>query len=86
MTGCEDLAGREDRSFAKAAKPEGFSADIFVSEVYEDVQLGVRRVLLDDMIEQLGNYAHVCPDEKDPGITSWCVPEWALATGCTAGL
>ena len=46
-------------------KPAGVSADIFVPEVYEDVQLRVRRVLLDDMIEQLGNYAHVRLVEKD---------------------
>ena len=60
------LPGEKIAHLPKLPKPEGFSADIFVPEVYEDVQLRVRRVLLDDMIEQLGNYAHVRLDEKDP--------------------
>ena len=59
-------AGERVDIMPKLSKAEGFSADIFVPEVYEDVQLRVKRVLLDDMIEQLGNYAHVREDETDP--------------------
>ena len=63
---CGTTAGERVDIMPKLSKAEGFSADIFVPEVYEDVQLRVKRVLLDDMIEQLGNYAHVREDETDP--------------------
>lgn len=59
-------AGDKIRELPKLPKPEGISVDIFTPSTYADVRLRVRRVLLDDMIEQLGGSASVREDPEHP--------------------
>lgn len=47
-------------------KYDGFVADIFPPERFEIVTLRVKRFLLDEMLEQLGEYASVRDDFDDP--------------------
>ena len=50
----------------KLTKPEGFVADMFPPERFETVSLRVKRYLLDEMLEQLGDLAAVRDDFDDP--------------------
>ncbi|MCQ2416972.1 MAG: WYL domain-containing protein [Oscillospiraceae bacterium] len=45
-------------------KPEGVILDMFEPEYYESVRLRVKRFLLDDMLEQMGNFASVREDTE----------------------
>ena len=52
-------AGAETQVKAVIPKPDGAVLDIFEPERFEYVTLQVKRVLLDDMLEQFGSYASV---------------------------
>ena len=50
----------------KETRYEGFVADIFPPERFETVSFRVRRYLLDEMLEQLGDFASPREDFDDP--------------------
>ncbi len=57
-----DIVGGETfDEIPQFSEPEGAVVDIFEPDCYEVVRLRVDRVLLDDMLEQLGQYAAVMP-------------------------
>ncbi len=47
-------------------KPEGVVLDMFEPEYFTHVRLRVKKFLLDDMLEQFGNYASVSEDGDKP--------------------
>lgn len=49
----------------KEEKHDGFVTDMFEPEYFENVRLKVKRYLLDDMMEQLGDHATISPYTKD---------------------
>lgn len=59
-------AGEKAGACPELPKREGAVVDIFEPERYENVRLRVSRELLDDMLEQLGNYASIRDDLSHP--------------------
>lgn len=59
-------AGEKSRQKAILPEPEGVVLDIFEPEKFEYVTLRVKRILLDDMLEQFGKYALVREDKTNP--------------------
>lgn len=57
-------AGETRKKKPVLPKPEGAVLDMFEPEGYETVTLRVKRFLLDDMLEQFGNFASVREDSK----------------------
>lgn len=60
-------AGEKAEVCLELPKREGAVVDIFEPERYENIRLRVSRELLDDMLEQLGNYASIRDDLSHPG-------------------
>ena len=59
-------AGEKAEVCLELPKREGAVVDIFEPERYENIRLRVSRELLDDMLEQLGNYASIRDDLSHP--------------------
>lgn len=59
-------AGDKFRRKAALPEPEGVVLDIFEPERFAYVTLRVKRILLDDMLEQFGKYAFVREDKTSP--------------------
>ncbi len=66
-------AGESFETHPVLPQPEGAVVDIYEPERYEIVKLRVKRVLLDDMLEQLGRYVSICPDLSDQASPEWIV-------------
>ena len=66
-------AGESFENASRLTQPEGAVVDIYEPERYEIVKLRVKRVLLDDMLEQLGRYVSICPDLSDQASPEWIV-------------
>lgn len=58
--------GDSVRRLPALPKPEGAVLDMFEPERYASVKLRVRRVLLDEMLEQFGNHAYAQDDPDFP--------------------
>lgn len=59
-------AGEKNRKLPELPKYDGVVLDMFEPEYFEIVTLRVKRFLLDDMIEQFGNYARVHEISGEP--------------------
>ena len=58
-------SGKKTKVKAVIPQPEGVVLDIFDPEEYAFVTLRVKRYLLDDMLEQFGNYASIQDDDQN---------------------
>ena len=58
-------AGEKTTRCGTLPQQQGALLDMYEPDCYEDVRLRVRRELLDDMLEQLGQYAGVRKDDTD---------------------
>ena len=73
-------AGEKSTRKQQLPKAEGAVLDMFQPECYERITLRVKRFLLDDMMEQFGQYADVRKDDE---------PEWVqirVRVGVSKGL
>lgn len=59
-------SGDRTRVKAEIPKPDGVVLDMFEPEYFEVVTFRVRRFLLDDMLENFGNYASARDDSENP--------------------
>lgn len=59
-------AGDKTKQLPKLPKYEGVVLDMFEPECFEYVTLRVKRFLLDDMLEQFGEYASVQESSEEP--------------------
>lgn len=59
-------AGDKTKVKVQISKPDGVVLDMFEPEYFEFVTFRVKRFLLDDMLENFGNYASVRNDDENP--------------------
>lgn len=69
----EIQAGAKFETRPELPKPAGAVLDIYEPERFEVVKLRVKRVLLDDMLEQLGHFVSVCPDSPESASSDFVV-------------
>lgn len=82
-------AGEKTRKMPKLPKYDGVVLDMFEPEYFENVTLKVKRFLLDDMLEQFGNYARVREISGEPECVMVCAKigisdsfyRWAMKYG-----
>ncbi|MBQ8515798.1 MAG: WYL domain-containing protein [Ruminococcus sp.] len=63
-------AGDKVKKRPELPKPDGIVLDMFEPDYFESVELRVRRFLLDDMLEQLGDAARVKKESGNTGYVS----------------
>ena len=61
-------AGKQTEKKAVLPRPDGVVLDIFEPEEFVFVTLRIKKFLLDDMLEQLGNYASVLEDTRPESV------------------
>ncbi|MBE6851474.1 MAG: WYL domain-containing protein [Ruminococcus sp.] len=59
--------GESVRKLPQLPKPEGAVLDMFEPERFAVVKLRIKRILLDDLLEHLGDYARAEDDASNPG-------------------